>query len=136
MSDRDLYDAGLAVRREVLGAEYVDRALQRREFNRPMQDLVSEYCWGAIWTREGLDRKTRSLINLAMLTALRQWNELELHLRGAVNNGLTDEQIQEALLQATIYCGVPAGVEAFKIADRVLLEHRASVAAGGEATGS
>lgn len=112
---------GLAVRRAVLGAEYVDESLARAtEFNLPLQELVTEYCWGAIWTRPGLDRRTRSLLNLAMLPALKQWDEFRLHLRGAINNGCTLEDIREVLLQVTIYCGVPTGVEGFRIAQAVL----------------
>lgn len=121
MDDRKLDKRGLNVRREVLGADYVDRAVDSASsFNTPLQQLVTTYCWGEIWTRPGLDRRTRSLLNLAMLPALRQWNEFRLHLRGAVANGCTATEIQEALLQVTIYCGVPAGVEAFQIAREVL----------------
>jgi 4-carboxymuconolactone decarboxylase len=122
MTNNSRYTAGMAVRRQVLGAKYVDRATagDDQRFNTPLQRLVTEYCWGEIWTRDGLDRRTRSLVNLGMLSALRQWSELELHLRGALSNGCTPEEIQETLLQATVYCGVPAGVEAFRIAERVL----------------
>jgi 4-carboxymuconolactone decarboxylase len=106
-------DAGLRVRREVLGAEHVDRSLaQASEFSRPLQELVTEYCWGTIWTRPGMDRKTRSLLNIAMLTALNRSHELALHARGALTNGATVAEIQEVLLQAAIYCGVPAALEA------------------------
>ena len=119
------YERGLEVRREVLGAEYVDRAIEGASpFSQPMQELVTEYCWGAVWTREGLDRRTRSLINLAMLTALDRPHELGGHVRGALNNGCTEEEIQETLLQAAVYCGMPAGLEAFRAADRVLEEAR------------
>lgn len=105
------------MRREVLGDEYVDNALANvDDFNRPLQDLLNEYCWGTIWTREGLPRKTRSLINLAMLTALSKPHELKAHLRGALNNGCTREEIMETLLQAAVYCGVPAGVDSFRTA--------------------
>ncbi|MDO8212248.1 carboxymuconolactone decarboxylase family protein [Conexibacter sp. CPCC 206217] len=121
MSDRPLLDRGLAVRREVLGAEHVDRSLARTsDFSRPMQELVTEYCWGASWSRPGLDRRTRSMLNLAMLTALNRRHELELHVRGALTNGVTPTEIQEVLLQASIYCGVPAGLEAFRAAESVL----------------
>jgi 4-carboxymuconolactone decarboxylase len=120
------YERGLATRREVLGAEYVDKALEgATPFSRPMQELVTEYCWGAVWSREGLDRRTRSLINLAMLSALNRSHELAGHVRGALNNGCTEEEIQETLLQAAVYCGMPAGLEAFRVAERVLDEHRA-----------
>ena len=119
MSER--YERGLATRREVLGAEYVDRALgQATEFTAPLQELITEYCWGAVWNREGLDRRTRSLLNLAMLTALNRPHELAGHVRGAVNNGCTEEEIREALLQAAVYCGLPAALDAFRVAERVL----------------
>ena len=94
------------------------------EFSRPIQELVTEYCWGEVWTRPGLDRKTRSLLNLAMLTALNRMHELAVHVRGAVTNGATEEEIQEALLQAAIYCGVPAALESFRVAEQVLKEVR------------
>jgi 4-carboxymuconolactone decarboxylase len=115
------YERGLATRREVLGAEYVDRALgQATDFTRPLQELVTEYCWGEIWTREDLDRRTRSLLNLAMLTALNRPHELAGHVRGAVNNGCTEAEIRETLLQAAVYCGLPAALDAFRVAERVL----------------
>lgn len=118
-----LYDEGLKVRREVLGREYVDRSVQNAtDFTRPFQDLVTEYCWGAIWTRPGLDRQMRSLLNIAMLTALNRPNEVKLHVRGARNQGIPKETIQEVLLQAAIYCGVPAGLDSFKIAQGVFDE--------------
>ena len=124
MSDGSRLEAGLGVRREVLGAEHVDRSLERASaFARPMQDLVTEYCWGAVWARPGLDRRTRSLLNLAMLTALNRRHELALHLRGALTNGVTAAEIQETLLQTAIYCGVPAAMEAFRVAEGVLDEH-------------
>ena len=117
----ELYDQGMAVRRAVLGDAYVDRSLQAgTEFRKPMQDLVTEFCWGAVWNRPGLERKTRSLINLAMLTALNRSTELGAHVRGAVNNGATKEEIQEVLLQAAVYCGMPAGLESFRVAEKVL----------------
>ncbi len=122
MSD-SLYETGLGVRREVLGAEHVDRSLERAsEFSAPMQELVTEYCWGAIWSRPGLQRRERSLINLAMLTALNRSHELGVHVRGALRNGVTPEEIREVLLQSAIYCGVPAAIEAFRVADAVLAE--------------
>jgi 4-carboxymuconolactone decarboxylase len=121
-----LLDEGLEVRRDVLGAEHVDRSLeQASEFARPMQELVTEYCWGAVWARPGLDRKTRSLLNLAMLTALDRPHELKLHLRGALNNGVTPAEIQEVLLQTAVYCGVPAAMDAFRTAEAVLEEEGA-----------
>jgi 4-carboxymuconolactone decarboxylase len=121
MAERDLYDKGLEVRREVLGAEHVDRSLSgASDFSRPMQELVTEYCWGAIWTRPGLGRRERSLVNLGMLTALNRSHELGVHVRGAVANGCTEQEIQETLLQAAIYCGVPAAMEAFRVAEAEL----------------
>lgn len=117
------YDEGLAVRREVLGAEYVDKAIaDADELTRPLQELVTEYCWGAVWTRPGLPRKTRSLINLAMLTALNRPHEVRLHLRGALRNGCTKEEIMEVLLQSAIYCGVPAAIDSVRVAREVFKE--------------
>jgi 4-carboxymuconolactone decarboxylase len=119
----ELFQKGLQVRREVLGAEYVDAAISLADdFNRPLQDLVTEYCWGAVWTRPGLDRKTRSLLNLAMLTALNRPHEVKLHLKGALNNGCSKKEIMEALLQTAIYCGVPAAVDSFRLAREVFKE--------------
>ena len=117
------YEEGLAVRKEVLGAAHVERSLgQVTEFSRPIQELVTEYCWGAVWTREGLDRRSRSLINLAMLTALNRSHELGVHVRGAINNGVTEQEIQEVLMQTAIYVGVPAALESFRVAEQVLNE--------------
>jgi 4-carboxymuconolactone decarboxylase len=133
--DNGRYEAGLAIRREVLGAEYVDRSIAAStDFNRPLQDLVTEYCWGAIWARPELDRKTRSLINVAMLTALNHQHEVELHVGGALRNGCTEVEIREALLQAAIYCGVPAAVDAFRSATRAIEAYRAAEEAAGAAT--
>jgi 4-carboxymuconolactone decarboxylase len=120
---KDVYEKGLAIRREVLGAEYVDNAIKNADdFNRPLQELVTEYCWGAVWGRPGLPKKTRSLLNLAMLTALNRPHELKLHVRGALKNGVSREEITEVLLQAAIYCGVPAAVDAFRTAREALKE--------------
>jgi 4-carboxymuconolactone decarboxylase len=117
------YAAGLEVRREVLGPGYVDRSLESAsEFSRPIQQYVTEACWGDIWTRPGLERKTRSLLNLAMLTALGRAHELGVHVRGALRNGCTTEEVQETLLQTAIYCGVPAALESFRVAERVRAE--------------
>ena len=114
---------GLQTRREVLGEAHVERSMRgATEFTGPAQELVTEYCWGAVWTRPGLDRRTRSLINLAMLTALNRMHEFRVHVRGAVNNGCTVEEIRETLLQAVVYCGAPAGLEAFRQAQAVLDE--------------
>lgn len=115
------FDEGLKVRKDVLGAEFVDNALRNADdFNRPLQELVTEFCWGAVWTREGLSRKVRSMLNLAMLTALNRPHELKMHVQGALRNGVTADEIREVLLQATIYAGVPAGVDAFRVAREVL----------------
>lgn len=123
---KELYDDGLVVRRAVLGDEYVDRALKNADpFNKPLQDLVSEYCWGWIWTREGLPRKTRSMINLAMLSCLNRPHEMKIHVQGALRNGCTKEEIQEVLLQVAVYAGVPAGVDAFRNAREAIAEYEA-----------
>lgn len=117
------YERGIAMRRAVLGDEHVDRSLaQVSDFSRPVQELVTEYCWGVIWNREGLERKTRSLLNLAMLTALNRSHELGVHVRGAINNGVSIAEIQETLLQAAVYAGAPAALESFRVAERVLKE--------------
>ncbi len=119
----DLFNAGLSVRRDVLGADHVDRSLSAaNDLTLAFQNIATEWCWGYVWQRPGLDRKTRSLINLAMLTGLNRTAEIKLHVRGALNNGVTVEEIKEALLHATVYCGIPAGHEAFKAADEVLKE--------------
>jgi 4-carboxymuconolactone decarboxylase len=121
--NKDAFDNGLATRRAVLGADYVDNSIKNADdFNMPMQELVTEYCWDSIWNRPGLDRKTRSMLNLAMLTALNRPHELRLHVRGAINNGLTKDEIKEVLLQTAIYCGVPAAIDSFKNAKEVLKE--------------
>ena len=121
--NKDAFDKGLMTRRAVLGADYVDNSIKNADdFNLPMQELVTEYCWDAIWNRPGLDRKTRSMLNLAMLTALKRPHELRLHVRGAINNGLTKDEIKEVLLQTAIYCGVPAAIDSFKNAKEVLKE--------------
>jgi 4-carboxymuconolactone decarboxylase len=113
--DQQRYDAGMKVRREVLGDAHVDRSLAATdETTRPLQDLVGEYGWGAIWTRPGLDRKTRSLINIGMLTALNRPHELEVHLKGALNNGCSREEIVEVVLQTAIYCGMPAALDSMR----------------------
>jgi 4-carboxymuconolactone decarboxylase len=125
--DKNEFDAryanGLATRREVLGAEHVDKSMAGQDdFNRPFQELLNTYCWNDIWNRPGLPRNTRSLLNLAMLAALNRPNELKLHLHGALNNGLTKAEIQEVFLQVAVYCGVPAAVEAFRCAREVFKE--------------
>jgi 4-carboxymuconolactone decarboxylase len=119
----ETFQEGLDIRKEVLGAAHVERSLANvSEFSRPMQELVTEYCWGAVWSRDGLERKTRSLINLAMLTALNRGHELSVHVKGAINNGCTPEEIQEVLMQTAIYVGVPAAMESFRIAEATLKE--------------
>ena len=122
MAESEMFEEGLKTRREVLGAEYVDRSLEGAEdFMMAFQRVTTEWCWGYTWNREGLDRRTRSLLNLAMMTALGKPAELGLHVRGALNNGVTVDEIREALLHATVYCGIPAGLEAFKKAHEVLI---------------
>jgi 4-carboxymuconolactone decarboxylase len=119
----EMLQRGLEMRRQVLGAEHVDRSMANvSPFGRPAQELVTEFCWGAVWTRPGLEPKTRSLINLAMLSALNRSHELAVHVKGAVNNGCTVEEIQEVLLQTMVYCGAPASLEAFRVAEQVLDE--------------
>jgi 4-carboxymuconolactone decarboxylase len=119
----ELFERGLTLRREVLGPEYVDKSLNAaNDFMMAFQRLTTEWCWGYAWTRPGLDRKTRSLVNLAMLTALNRSPEIKLHVRGALNNGVTVDEIKEVLIHATIYCGIPAGLDAFKAANDVLKE--------------
>ncbi len=119
----ELFEKGLQVRREVLGAEHVDASIsQADDFSRPLQELVTEYCWGNVWSRPGLDRKTRSLINVAMLTALNRPHEVKLHLRGALNNGCSKNDIMEVLLQAAIYCGVPAAMDSLRVAQEFFQE--------------
>jgi 4-carboxymuconolactone decarboxylase len=123
MEKSDTYAAGLAVRRAVLGADYVDAAIGRADdFSGALQDFITEHAWGAVWTRPGLERKTRSMLNIAMLTALNRPHELTLHLRGALTNGVTREEIREILLQTAVYCGAPAAMDAFRIAQQVLAE--------------
>ena len=123
---KELWDKGLAVRKEVLGAEYVERNLKAADdFTMPMQELVTQSCWGWLWTRPQLPRKMRSLINLGLLSALNRPNEFKTHVKGALTNGCTREEIREVLLQVAVYCGMPAGVEAFRLAREALTEHEA-----------
>jgi len=124
---QETFEAGLAKRKQVLGAAHVERSLeQTSEFSRPIQELVTEYCWGAVWTRDGLPDTTRSMLNLAMLAALNRGHELGVHVRGAIRNGVTVDQIQEVLLQVAIYVGVPASLEAFRIAEAKIEEMKAT----------
>ncbi|KAI0838453.1 CMD-domain-containing protein [Hypoxylon sp. FL0890] len=119
----NLFEEGLTVRREVLGNEYVDQALQKASsFSRPGQELITEWAWGTIWKRPGLDRKQRSLLNLGIIIAQKAWLELALHTRGAINNGLSEVEIREAVLQATVYCGTPSGVEAMLVTEKTINE--------------
>lgn len=121
--DKERYQRGLDVRAKVLGDEYVNKAIQNADdFNREFQNLVTEYCWGEIWGSDGLDHKQRSMLNLAMLAALGRSHEFELHFRGAIKNGCTQKQLKDVLMQIAVYCGIPAGVESFRIARRVLDE--------------
>lgn len=116
-----IFDKGLVLRREVLGAEYVDGSMKSaNDFMIAFQHITTEWCWGYAWGRPTLDKKTRSMLNLAMLTALGKSAEIKLHVRGAINNGLTVDDIKEVLLHATVYCGIPAGLDAFKAANEVL----------------
>lgn len=122
-TNKDLFDLGLKIRSEVLGKEYVDKALETADdFNMPLQELVTEYCWGRVWGRDGLDHKTRSFLNLAMLSALNRPHEVKAHVRGALNNGLSRAEICEVFLQVAIYCGVPAAVDSFRNAREVFAE--------------
>jgi 4-carboxymuconolactone decarboxylase len=126
MDENPKYKAGLAVRKAVLGEEYVNNSLANAdEFMAPLQQYLTENAWGAVWTRPGLDRKTRSMLNLAMLTALNRPNELKLHIKGALNNGVTKDEMREIFLQAAVYCGAPAGLDSFKLAQQVFKEEAA-----------
>ena len=132
----DLFEKGLKIRKEVLGAEHVQKSLDSAtDFTAPMQKLVTEWCWGELWSRPGLDRRTRSIINLSMLSALNRPHEVRLHVRGALNNGLSQEEIIEILLQVAVYCGVPAALDSMKVAAEVLAEEAAKAMpkAGGAA---
>lgn len=122
MSESSIFEKGLEVRREVLGAAYVDGSLAKADdFMMAFQRITTEWCWGYVWTRDGLDRRTRSMLNLAMLTALSKPAELKLHVKGALANGVTVDEIKEILLHAAVYSGIPAGLDAFKAAHEVLL---------------
>ena len=121
--DRETYERGRAVRSAVLGEEYVNRALANADdFTKPLQDLVTEYCWGAVWGREELPLRTRSMLNLAMISALNRPHEIKAHVKGAIHNGLTKNDIQEVFLQVAIYVGVPAAVDSFRLAREVFQE--------------
>jgi len=123
MDERERFEAGMKIRREVLGDAYVDAAITKRNaFSEAFQDLITRYAWGEIWTRPALPRQTRSLITVAMLVALNREEELRMHLRAALRNGATQEEIRETLLQSAIYCGVPAANSAFRIAQEIFSE--------------
>ncbi len=121
--DKEMFEKGLGIRRQVLGAEYVDHALSTADdFNLPLQELVTQYCWGEVWGRPGLDKKTRSMLNLGMLSALNRPHEIKAHIRGALANGVSKDEIKEVFLQVAIYCGVPAAVDSFRIARETFKE--------------
>lgn len=127
---KDRFEKGLALRKQVLGAEYVEKSMASADdFSRPMQELSTEYCWGYVWTRPGLELRERSLVNLAMISALNRPHELKLHVKAALTNGLTREQIREVLLQVAVYCGVPAGIDSTRIAREAFAEVDAAAAA-------
>lgn len=127
--DEDRLAKGLSIRSEVLGADYVARSMaQADDFSRPMQELSSTYCWGEIWARDGLSRRDRSLLNIGMISALNRPHELKLHVKAALRNGLTREEIREALLQVAVYCGIPAGIDSTRIAQAAFAEYDAELA--------
>lgn len=129
-----IYEKGLAIRRAVVGSAYVDKSLaEADDFTRPLQELVTKYCWGEVWGREGLARRDRSILNIGMIAALNRPHELKLHVRGALNNGLSREEIRELLLQVAIYCGVPAALDSFRVAREVFAEEDAKAAAAAKA---
>jgi 4-carboxymuconolactone decarboxylase len=122
--DKATFDRGLEIRKSVIGKEFVEKAFASADdFNRPLQELVTEYCWGAVWGREELPKKTRSFLNLGMLAALNRPHELKVHVKGALRNGLTRDEIREVFLQVAIYCGVPAAVDSFRIAREAFAEY-------------
>jgi 4-carboxymuconolactone decarboxylase len=121
---KEVLERGLEIRKAVLGREFVEKSFASADaFNRPLQELVTEYCWGAVWGREELPRKIRSMLNLAMLSALNRPHELKMHIKGALTNGVSREEIREVLLQVAIYCGVPAAVDSFRVAREALTEY-------------
>jgi len=125
--NQELYERGLEIRRAVLGKEYVDKSISAADdFSRPMQELATEYCWGRVWSRPGLSRRDRSVINLAMISALNRPHELKLHVKAALTNGLSRSEISEIFLQIAIYCGLPAGIDSVRIAREAFAELDAS----------
>jgi 4-carboxymuconolactone decarboxylase len=130
----DRFERGLSLRKEVLGAAYVENAMARADdFTRPMQELSTRYCWGEVWSRAGLSRRERSLLNLGMISALNRPHELRLHVKAARRNGLTSEEIRESLLQVAVYCGIPAGIDSTRIAAEAIAEYEAELAGAGQA---
>lgn len=126
--DQDTFDRGFRIRSETLGTDYVEKSLSGADdFNRPFQEFVTEYCWGAVWGRDGLPRKTRSMLNLGMLCALNRPHELRIHIGGALRNGVTLQEMQEIFMQVAIYAGVPAAVDAFRVARELFAEQQAAV---------
>lgn len=126
---KEVFERGLAIRKETLGKEFVEKSFASADdFNMPMQEFTTEYCWGALWGREGLSRKTRSMLNLAMLSVLNRPHEFKMHVKGALTNGVTKEEIREVLLQVAVYGGIPAGVDAFRLAREAFAEVAASKA--------
>jgi len=125
--DQKTFDLGLSIRKDVIGKEFVEKALEQADdFTRPLQELVTQYCWGECWGREGLSRKTRSMLNIAMLSVLNRPNELKNHVKGALTNGVTPDEIREILLQVAIYAGIPAGVDSFRVAHEVIKANKAA----------
>jgi len=119
----EVYERGLALRKEVLGAQYVERSFANADaFSTPIQELSTEYCWGAIWSRDGLSRRDRSLLNIGMISALNRPHELKLHVKAALSNGLTRDEIKEAILQVAVYCGIPAGLDSTRLAREAFAE--------------
>ena len=129
----DIFDKGFANRKAVLGAAHVEKSWANvDEFNRPMQKLVTEYCWGEIWGDDTLPLKTRSIVNVAMLTAMSQHHELAVHVKGALNNGVTKEEIRAVLMQAAVYCGAPLGLAAFRVATEAIAAYEAAKATAAD----
>jgi 4-carboxymuconolactone decarboxylase len=121
--NQELFDKGMEIRREVLGDAYVDRALAQMDgFNRPLQEMVTQYCWGALWGREGFSKRDRSVVNLAIIATLNRSHELKAHIKGAINNGLSKDEIAEVLLQVGVYAGIPAAVDSFRTANEAFAE--------------
>jgi len=132
MTDETLFDRGLKIRKEVLGEDYVNKSIAGADdFTRTMAEWSTEFCWGALWSRPGLDRRSRSIANLSMISALNRPNELKLHVKAAVKNGVSRDEIKEVLLQVAVYCGVPAGIDSFRIAREAFRELDAEAPSGG-----